>query len=70
MLEEKNTKKSLSDELLANGTVTLTAKARDDLYKQADGLTNSLPEGTKWTRTMVQYHPEDFSYTQTITINN
>ena len=69
MLDEKKTKKSLSDELLANGTVTLTAKARDDIYKQADGLTSSLPEGTKWTRSIVQYHPEDFLFTQTFTIN-
>lgn len=68
MLDEQKAIKALADELIAKGTVTLTSKARDDIYKQAESLTSSLPEGTMWTRTIVQYHPETFSFTQTYKI--
>lgn len=69
MLDEKKAIKALADELIAKGTVTLTSKARDDIYKQSESLTASLPEGTKWTRTIVQYDPDTFSFSQTYTIN-
>ena len=68
MLDEQKAIKALADELLANGTVTLTSKAREDIYKQAESLTASLPKDVKWTRSCVEYHPSDFSYTQTYTI--
>ena len=68
MLDEQKDIKALADELIAKGTVTLTSKARDDIYKQSESLTASLPEGTKWTRSCVEYHPGDFSYYQTYTI--
>ena len=55
------------DELIAKGTVTLSAKAREDLYKQAESLTASLKD-VKWTRTIVQYDPDSFLFTQTYTI--
>ena len=68
MLDEQKAIKAIAEELIAKGTVTLTSKARDDIYQQASSLTSSLPEGTRWTRTIVQYNPETFSYTQTYTI--
>lgn len=68
MLDEQKAIKALADELIAKGTVTLTSKAREDLYKQAESLTASLPKDVKWTRTIVQYHPDDFSFSQTYNI--
>lgn len=67
MLNEEKAIKALADELIAKGTVTLSAKAREDLYKQAESLTASLKD-VKWTRTIVQYDPDSFLFTQTYTI--
>lgn len=60
--------KSITDELLEKGSVTLTSKSRDEIYEQSEAVTKSLPEGTNWTRTLCQYHPDTFSYEQKITI--
>lgn len=68
MLDKKKVKKTLADELVAKGKVTLIAKTRDSIYQQSEGLTLSIPEGTRWTRSIVQYNPEAFEYKQTITI--
>lgn len=61
-------KTSLQEELLSKGSVTLTAKSREEIYSQSQALVDSLPEGTKWTRTICEYHPDTFSYEQTVTI--
>ena len=61
-------KTSLTEELLSKGSVTLTAKTREEIYDQSQTLVESLPEGTKWTRTICQYHPDTFSFEQTVTI--
>lgn len=61
-------KTSLKEELLGKGSVTLTSKSRQDIYDQCQALVDSLPEGTKWTRTICQYHPDTFSFEQTVTI--
>jgi len=58
------------DELLKNGSVTLKAKSRQELYDHAQSLTDSLPKETKWTRTIAQFKPETFEFVQTITIIN
>lgn len=68
MLNEEKVIKALADELIAKGTVTLTSKAREDIYKQAESLVASLPKDVKWTRTAVAYHPDNFSFSQTYTI--
>ena len=68
MLNEEKVIKALADELIAKGTVTLTSKAREDIYKQAESLVASLPKDVKWTRSCVEYHPSDFSYSQTYSI--
>lgn len=57
-----------ADDLLKNGSVTLTSKSREDIYRQSASIVDSLPENVKWTRTLCQYHPDTFSYEQTITI--
>lgn len=62
-------KTSLQEELLGKGSVTLTAKSREEIYSQSQALVDSLPEGTKWTRTICQYHPDTFSFEQTVTIS-
>lgn len=64
----KTQAESAAEELLKNGSVTLTAKTRQDIYDQSTTLVNSLPEGTKWSRTICTYHPDTFSYEQKITI--
>ncbi len=61
-------KTSLQEELLSKGSVTLTAKSREEIYSQSQALVDSLPEGTEWTRTICQYHPDTFSYEQKVTI--
>lgn len=61
-------KTSLTDELLSKGGVTLTAKSREEIYSQSQALVDSLPKGTGWTRTICQYHPDTFSFEQTVTI--
>ena len=43
------------DELLKNGTLTLTAESRKDIYKMSDDLLKAMPQGTKWTRTIVMF---------------
>lgn len=62
-------KTSLQEELLGKGSVTLTAKSREEIYSQSQALVDSLPEGTRWTRTICQYHPDTFSFEQTVTIS-
>ena len=64
-----NDKTPTVEDLLKNGSVTLTAKSREEIYSQCQTLVDSLPEGTKWTRTICQYHPDTFSFEQTVTIN-
>ena len=63
-----NDKTPTVDDLLKKGSVTLTAKTRQEIYDQSDALVDSLPEGTHWTRTMCQYKPDTFNFVQTITI--
>lgn len=63
-----NEKKPTSDDLLKNGSVTIKAKTRQEIYEQAEMLVASLPKGTKWTRTICQYHPQTFDFEQTISI--
>lgn len=63
-----NEKKPTSDELLKNGSVTIRAKTRQEIYAQAEMLVASLPQGTKWTRSVCQYHPKTFDFEQTISI--
>lgn len=65
MTEEK---KPTIDELLKKGSVTLTAKTRQEIYDQSAELTATITEGVKWTRTITHYNPETFEFEQTITI--
>lgn len=64
-----NDKTPTTEDLLKNGSVTLTAKTRQDIYDQSQTLVDSLPEGTRWTRTICQYRPDTFDYEQTVSIN-
>ena len=53
--EQTNQQKSLIDELLENGTTTLTADSREAIYKDADELVGLIPEDVKWTRSVVEH---------------
>ena len=55
------------DELLEKGTLTLTAGSREDIYLQGDELLKDMPQGTKWTRTIVMFDGEGI-FTQTYSI--
>jgi hypothetical protein len=57
-----------AEELLAQGTTTLSATSREEIYKQADELLAALPLGTKWTRTIVEHDPWAGTFTQTYSI--
>lgn len=43
------------DQLLKDGKVTLTADSRENIYKQGDELVAAIPDGTQWTRTIVEF---------------
>ena len=62
--------KPTTEGLLKNGSVKVEAKTRQEIYDQSDTLVKSLPEGTKWTRTVCQYRPDTFDFEQTITIKS
>ncbi len=53
--------------LLADGTLTLTGESRADIYEQAEALVDSIPDGTKWTRNIVEFDGTTFSQTYFIT---
>ena len=55
MKKQINQQKSLIDELLENGTTTLTANSREAIYKDADELVGLIPEDVKWTRSAVEH---------------
>jgi hypothetical protein len=49
----KKNDKSLSEKLIADGTLTLTADSREAIYKDGETVVAGLPPGTKWTRSIV-----------------
>lgn len=58
---------SLSDELLLNGTLTLTAESRQEIYDQGKALVEGLPVSIKWTRSIVT-HDNNGHFEQTYSI--
>lgn len=55
-------------ELMEKGSVTLTAESRDALYEQAATLVGLIPQGTKWTRSIVDHDVECTVFTQTYSL--
>ena len=55
-------------ELLEKGSVTLTAESRDDIYQMGDDLLMAIPQGTKWTRGIVEHDVECTVFTQTYSL--
>ena len=51
------------DKLLANGTLTLTADSREKIYEQSNALVAAIPNGTKWTRGIVEHNAGIFKQT-------
>ena len=58
--------KSAIEKLLAEGTLTLTAESRADIYEQAEALVAAIPANTKWTRNIVEYNAGIFTQTYNI----
>ena len=54
------------EELLKNGSVTIMANSRNEVYKLSSELIASLPKGTKWDRSCVMFDG-DKTFTQKIT---
>lgn len=51
------------EKLLAEGTMTLTANSREEIYEQAEALVAAIPGDTKWTRTIVEHNAGIFTQT-------
>ena len=62
-MSKQKTEKQDIEKLLADGTLTLTANSREDIYKQAEALVASIPKGTKWTRNIVEHNAGNFKQT-------
>ena len=67
-ITEQAQQPSYIDELLKNGTVTLSAESRDALYEQSATLVGLIPQGTKWTRSIVDHDVECTVFSQTYSI--
>lgn len=63
MSKKNDTNGKAIDRLIADGTLTLTANSRDEIYEQADELVASIPDGTKWTRNIVEHNAGIFTQT-------
>lgn len=57
---------SAIEKLLAEGTMTLTANSREEIYEQAEALVAAIPGDTKWTRTIVEHNAGIFKQTYSI----
>jgi hypothetical protein len=55
--------KSAIEKLLAEGTMTLTANSREEIYEQAEALVAAIPGDTKWTRNIVEHNAGIFTQT-------
>lgn len=51
------------EKLLADGSLTLTANSREEIYEQAEALVAAIPDGTKWTRNIVEHDAGNFKQT-------
>ena len=58
--------KSAIEKLLAEGTMTLTANSREEIYEQAEAIVAAIPGDTKWTRTIVEHNAGIFKQTYSI----
>jgi hypothetical protein len=54
---------SAIEKLLAEGTMTLTANSREEIYEQAEALVAAIPGDTKWTRNIVEHNAGIFTQT-------
>ena len=66
MSKKSESGKSAIEKLLAEGTLTLTAESRADIYEQAEALVAAIPANTKWTRNIVEYNAGIFTQTYNI----
>ena len=63
MSKKTETKGNAIDKLLADGTLTLTADSREKIYEQSNTLVAAIPNGTKWTRGIVEHNAGIFKQT-------
>lgn len=67
--EAQNQQTALIDELLKNGTATVTGDSRQSVYDQGDALVEQIPPDVKWTRTIVSHADGVFSQTYSVIKN-
>ena len=63
MSKKNESDKKAIDQLMADGTLTLTASSRAEIYEQAEALVAAIPDGTKWTRNIVEHEAGNFKQT-------
>lgn len=66
MSKKTSDSESAIEKLLAEGTMTLTANSREEIYEQAEALVAAIPGDTKWTRTIVEHNAGIFKQTYSI----
>lgn len=69
VIDEQNAEQpDFVKELMEKGSVTLTAESRDSLYEKAATMVGLIPQGTKWTRSIVDHDVECTVFTQTYSL--
>lgn len=66
MSKKNDTGGKAIDRLIADGTLTLTANSREEIYEQAEELVASIPKGTRWTRNIVEHNAGIFTQTYSL----
>ena len=64
MIKKKN---DTIDELLQNGTLTLSANSREEIYAKSEELVAAIPDGVQWSRSIVFFDGQK-TFTQSYSI--
>ena len=67
-IDAQQEQNNLLDELLKNGTTTVTGDSRQSVYDQGDALVASIPADVKWTRSIVVCDNETLVFSQTYSL--
>jgi len=53
-------------QLIADGQTVIEGTSREEVYQKAEELVAAIPEGTKWTRSIVEHNQGHFSQTYSL----
>ncbi|MBQ4388010.1 MAG: hypothetical protein II822_10465 [Prevotella sp.] len=67
-IDAQQEQNNLLDELLKNGTATVTGDSRQSVYDQGDALVATIPADVKWTRTIVVCDNDTLVFSQTYSL--